>query len=190
MRRPALFTALVLLHLAPVLHSQCELQPLNASDPAFADDYARSVSMDGFVAVVGATGNATLPTGSAYAYVYLGGSWVEEQQLVASDGSAGDLFGHHVANDENVLIVGAPRDGDIAPDAGSVDPIALDEALSRLTAYDRRMSEVVTLRHFAGLTIAETADVLEISPRTVRREWDCAKAWLYHQLSKEDRSDL
>ncbi len=77
----------------------------------------------------------------------------------------------------------------IATDAGSVDPIALDEALSRLTEYDRRMSEVVTLRHFAGLTIAETADVLEISPRTVRREWDCAKAWLYHQLSKEDRSD-
>ena len=66
----------------------------------------------------------------------------------------------------------------------SVDLVALEEALVRLSQHDERMSEIVTLRYFAGMTIAETAGMLGVSPRTVRREWDCARAWLYSALTR------
>ncbi len=66
----------------------------------------------------------------------------------------------------------------------SVDLIALEEALVRLSKHEERMSEIVTLRYFAGMTIEETAGMLGVSPRTVRREWDCARAWLYSALTR------
>lgn len=61
--------------------------------------------------------------------------------------------------------------------------LALDEALSRLTALDARQGEVVELRYFIGLTIPETADVLGISSATVKREWTSARAWLHREIS-------
>jgi RNA polymerase sigma factor (TIGR02999 family) len=64
----------------------------------------------------------------------------------------------------------------------NIDAIALDEALERLAAIDPQQSRVVELRFFGGLTIEETADALDISPATVKREWTWAKAWLYQQL--------
>jgi len=66
--------------------------------------------------------------------------------------------------------------------ASNVDTIALDEALERLAAIDSQQSRIVELRFFGGLTIEETADALDISPATVKREWTWAKAWLYQQL--------
>jgi len=57
--------------------------------------------------------------------------------------------------------------------------IALDEALRSLEVVDPQKSKIVELRYFGGLSIEETADVLNISPRTARREWQRAKAWLY-----------
>ena len=60
--------------------------------------------------------------------------------------------------------------------------IALDEALRSLEVVDPRKSKIVELRYFGGLSIEETADVLNISPRTVRREWQRAKAWLYRLI--------
>ena len=68
------------------------------------------------------------------------------------------------------------------PRAEQVDLLALDEALTRLAAMDERQSRVVELRFFGGLTEQETAEVLDLSVRTVRREWTMAKAWLYRQL--------
>lgn len=62
--------------------------------------------------------------------------------------------------------------------------IELDEALSTLAAQDARKSRIVELRYFGGLSIEETAEVLEISPTTVRREWTLAKAWLRRELRK------
>jgi RNA polymerase sigma factor (TIGR02999 family) len=64
----------------------------------------------------------------------------------------------------------------------NIDAIALDEALERLAAMDPQQSRIVELRFFGGLTIEETADALDISPATVKREWTWAKAWLYQQL--------
>jgi RNA polymerase sigma factor (TIGR02999 family) len=58
----------------------------------------------------------------------------------------------------------------------------LDEALGQLEQVDRRQSEVVECRFFAGLTIEDTAAALGISPATVKRDWALARAWLYREL--------
>ena len=62
--------------------------------------------------------------------------------------------------------------------------LALDEALDRLAAFDPQQGRVVELLVFAGLTLEETAQALDISPRTVRREWSMAKAWLHKEIKK------
>ncbi len=66
--------------------------------------------------------------------------------------------------------------------ASTIDAIALDEALDRLAAMAPQQSRIVELRFFGGLTIEETAEALDVSPATVKREWTWAKAWLYQQL--------
>jgi RNA polymerase sigma factor (TIGR02999 family) len=63
--------------------------------------------------------------------------------------------------------------------------VALDAALTTLAAVDERKSRVVELRYFGGLTEAETAAVLHVSPATVERDWRVAKAWLLRELSGE-----
>ena len=65
-----------------------------------------------------------------------------------------------------------------------VDVTALDEALTRLARFDGRQARVVELRFFAGLSIEECGDVLDISPATVKREWTMAKTWLRDELEK------
>jgi RNA polymerase sigma-70 factor, ECF subfamily len=60
--------------------------------------------------------------------------------------------------------------------------IAVDQALARLKQWDERQSRVVELRYFAGLTEDEVAAVLGVTPRTVKRDWTLAKAWLYGEL--------
>jgi RNA polymerase sigma-70 factor, ECF subfamily len=71
----------------------------------------------------------------------------------------------------------------IAAEKTDVDLMALDEALTRLEKMDARQARVVELRYFSGLNIEETAEVLDISPATVKREWSMAKAWLKAELS-------
>jgi len=60
--------------------------------------------------------------------------------------------------------------------------VVLDQALESLVAFDPQQSRIVELRFFAGLSIDETAEVLKISPATVKREWAMAKAWLYREM--------
>jgi RNA polymerase sigma factor (TIGR02999 family) len=67
---------------------------------------------------------------------------------------------------------------------GASELVALDEALRELEKIDPQKGRVVELRYFAGLSIEETAEVLNISPTTVRREWRRAKAWLYRALAE------
>jgi RNA polymerase sigma factor (TIGR02999 family) len=64
----------------------------------------------------------------------------------------------------------------------TVDLVALEQALTRLSETDLRKSKVVELRFFGGLTIEETAEVLQISPETVTRDWSVARAWLMREL--------
>lgn len=66
--------------------------------------------------------------------------------------------------------------------------IALDEALNELERIDSGQSRIVELRYFGGLTVEETAEVLQISPRTAAREWAMARAWLYGYLTGEKNS--
>ncbi len=63
------------------------------------------------------------------------------------------------------------------------DLLALDEALKELAKFDDQQSRIVEMRFFGGLTIEETAEVLKISPATIKREWTLAKAWLHKTLS-------
>jgi RNA polymerase sigma factor (TIGR02999 family) len=74
------------------------------------------------------------------------------------------------------------------PEAGpaqrDVNLIALDKALSELAAMDPQQSRIVELRCFGGLTIEECAEVVAISPATVKRDWGMARAWLHRELSK------
>ncbi len=83
--------------------------------------------------------------------------------------------------------VDAELDGEIASaqqDGGvdALDLLALDEALAKLEARDPRMAQIVMLRFFAGLDVEETASALEISTRTVKRDWAVARAWLFQEL--------
>jgi RNA polymerase sigma-70 factor (ECF subfamily) len=64
------------------------------------------------------------------------------------------------------------------------DLLALDDALKTLAGFDTRKSRVVELRFFAGLNVDETAEVLQVSPRTIARDWDFAQSWLYRELCK------
>ena len=66
----------------------------------------------------------------------------------------------------------------------TADVVALDLALRVLEKADPRKSRVVELRYFGGLTLEEIAEVLQVTVRTVSREWSVAKAWLYHELSQ------
>ncbi len=68
----------------------------------------------------------------------------------------------------------------------NVELVALDEALTRLATIDPQQSRLVELRFFGELTVEETAEVLSVSPRTVKREWRIAKAWLRRELDKEE----
>jgi RNA polymerase sigma-70 factor (ECF subfamily) len=63
-----------------------------------------------------------------------------------------------------------------------IDLFALDEALSRLEEMDPRQAQIVELRYFGGFTIEETAEFLEISPKTVKRDWEMARLWLRAEL--------
>ena len=65
----------------------------------------------------------------------------------------------------------------------SVDLIALHDALNALAAIDRRKSRVVELKFFGGLTIAEIAEMMELSPATIEREWTFSRAWLFEALA-------
>jgi RNA polymerase sigma factor (TIGR02999 family) len=70
------------------------------------------------------------------------------------------------------------------PQYKDVDLVALDDALNDLAQLDAQQAQVIELRFFAGLTIAETSEVLGISPATVERNWVTAKAWLFDQLNR------
>ena len=87
----------------------------------------------------------------------------------------------HVALDESR--------GDAAPTGFASEPsevlIALDEALAQLERIDPRQSRVVECRFFGGLTIEETASALRVSPRTVKRDWAMAQAWLHREMTAE-----
>lgn len=75
---------------------------------------------------------------------------------------------------------------DIAIDAQAADLLALDEALTRLAKLNERLSQVVEYRFFGGLSIEETAAALGVSERTVKRDWQKARLWLYREMQDQN----
>jgi RNA polymerase sigma factor (TIGR02999 family) len=75
-------------------------------------------------------------------------------------------------------------DGVAAAPQRDINLLALDEALTRLEQLDPEKSRVVELRFFTGLSVGETAEVMGVSPRTIDRQWQTAKAWLYREIGK------
>lgn len=93
-----------------------------------------------------------------------------------ADKRGGDLT--RVSLSENVLVAD-----------GSFDVILeLDEALDQLQKIDTRLGRVVELRYFSGLTVEETAEVLSVSPRTVKSDWNFARAWLHRTIGSPSPS--
>ncbi len=66
------------------------------------------------------------------------------------------------------------------------DLVVLDDALEQLQAFDPRAAQLVELRFFGGLTIEETGEVMQLSPATIKREWNTARAWLHREIAAED----
>ena len=80
----------------------------------------------------------------------------------------------HIPLDEALVISAEPQ----------VDLVSLEQALTRLGETDLRKSKVVEMRFFGGLTVEQTAEVLQISPETVTRDWNVARAWLLRELDR------
>ena len=76
------------------------------------------------------------------------------------------------------------EEGMIVAERREVNLVALDEALDRLAAIDPQQSRVVELRFFSGLSVEETAEVIGVSTRTIKRDWNVAKAWLRREISE------
>lgn len=83
---------------------------------------------------------------------------------------------HRIALDDN-LVIESHRD---------VDLLALEDALAKLTKLDRRQAQMIELRFFGGLSIADVAKVMGMSKRSVEREWTMVRAWLRLELSRND----
>lgn len=75
---------------------------------------------------------------------------------------------------------------EVAEGESPLDVLELEDALVALERYNSRLSEIVQLRFFSGLSIDEIAEVLGISPATVKRDWTYARAWLFERMSAED----
>jgi RNA polymerase sigma-70 factor (ECF subfamily) len=91
----------------------------------------------------------------------------------------------HGGEVQRVSFDAATRDAAVMSQPRAAELLALDEALNELAKIDPRKSRVVELRYFGGLSIEETAEVLEISAMTVRRDWRAAKAWLFKAVNRE-----
>ena len=78
----------------------------------------------------------------------------------------------------------------VVPTEPGDDLVALDEALTALSAVDARKSQVVEMRFFGGLSLDETAEALHVSRDTVKRDWKMAKLWLLRELRGVERDDV
>lgn len=74
-------------------------------------------------------------------------------------------------------------------DERSADLVALDDALKSLAQLDERKSRIIELRYFGGLSVEETAEVMQVSTRTIKREWSLAQAWLFRELSGKEANE-
>jgi RNA polymerase sigma-70 factor (ECF subfamily) len=94
---------------------------------------------------------------------------------------------HNVKRGAGVQLVSLDEGAAVGGDR-QADLVALDDAMKALARLDPRKMQIIEMRFFGGLSVEETAEVLKVSPGTVRRDWRIAKVWLYRELSG-DRGD-
>ena len=99
------------------------------------------------------------------------------RQYVKHGGEAQRIVFDEALATQEAVLMSKPR---------AVELLALDEALDELAQIDPRKSKVVELRYFGGLSLDETAEVLQVSLMTVRRDWRAAKAWLYQRVMSSE----
>ncbi len=129
------------------------------------------------------------------AYLKLVGSqdikWTSRAHFFAAAGEAMRRILVDHARERGRIKRGGDRDrvplnvADLAAEQNSSQILALDEVIRRLEREDARAFRVVMLRFFAGLSVEETANAMDVSERTVKREWAFARAWLYNALRDE-----
>ncbi len=95
-----------------------------------------------------------------------------------------------VAKKEGENELARPESDDLAAIDNSDEILALDEALCRLEHQEPEVGRVVRLRFFAGLSMDQIAELLEIAPRTVDRRWQFARAWLFRELADDSTPDV
>lgn len=95
---------------------------------------------------------------------------------------------HHVAKKRGGGRPTPLGDHDSPVEATAVELVEIDQALTRLAALDERLARVVELRFYAGLSVAETAEVLGVTDRTIKRDWQAARAFLYRELHPDPPS--
>lgn len=109
------------------------------------------------------------------------GAAAEAMRRILVEHARRRLAGKRGANLQRVTLTGAALD---LPEAQSgVDVLQLDEAIERLRQESTRLADLVNLRFFAGLSIEDAAQALQISPTTAKRDWAFARAWLQQQLA-------
>jgi RNA polymerase sigma factor (TIGR02999 family) len=91
--------------------------------------------------------------------------------------------GGHLKRAAHSIAINFDEIPDLRPEYAGELP-ALDDALTALAGFDTRKAKVVELRFFGGLSVGETAEVLQVSEQTVMRDWKLAKAWLMHELNR------
>ena len=104
----------------------------------------------------------------------------QAMRRVLVDHARGHVAAKRGGGAERVTLSGM---ADAQPERSGIDVLWLNEALERLAKLDARQAQVVELRYFAGMSVEEVAEVLEISPATVKREWATARLWLAHALT-------
>jgi RNA polymerase sigma factor (TIGR02999 family) len=133
------------------------------------------------------------------AYVRLVGQPAKKWQNRSHFFAVGAQAMRHILVDYARSRQSAKRGGGVRPvsldeamlvtDERGTDLVALDDALTELAALHPRQSRVVECRFFGGLTAEETAEVLQVSPDTVMRDWRMAKAWLHRALGQSEQDD-
>ncbi|HPF38970.1 MAG TPA: ECF-type sigma factor [Phycisphaerae bacterium] len=123
--------------------------------------------------------------------VHGGGDWADREHFCAVAATAmRQILSNHARGKRAAKRDGVRADVSIdqlATPSGdhSIDLIALDEALTKLSELDERLARIVELRFFSGLTMDEIADHLKMSRRTAQRDWRWVRAWLSNELSEE-----
>ena len=104
----------------------------------------------------------------------------QAMRRVLVDHARGHVAAKRGGGAERVTLSGMP---DAQHGRSVIDVLWLNEALERLATLDERQAQIVELRYFAGMSMEEVAEVMEISPATVKREWATARLWLAHALT-------